>query len=241
MFVALIMFLVGERCHLKKEFCSNFKGHAFDFSIEGVGIRMVKFFAIVYISLIAHELGHAIAFLLQGIKIAEITVFPIRISMCEKKIRVGISVNILYSGIVIPKIPQLDIETEREFKKKYEMALLAGPSINAVIFLMSTLARISYHNDLLDCLLVINLFMVINCFAENAIVLGDCVAYKRIRKCRGTFLLVLSTIYLRDEKKNKDNACYILTELSKEIDSQGNEKIKSKMQNIRETIMSIEW
>lgn len=202
---------------------------------------MKEFFIILYFSVIAHELGHFVVFLVQGIKVNEIMVFPLRISMSEGKLRVGISGNILYSGLVIPKIPKLDIETENEFKKIYEITLLAGPISNLTIFVVTALVKANYQNGLLDYLLIINMFMIINCFVENVIVLGDFVAYSRIRKCRSTFLLVLATVFLRNERKSKENADYLLIELNKEIGSQEEEKIKSKMKDVRETIMRIEW
>lgn len=190
----------------------------------------MKILAIIYASIVLHEFGHAFLFKIQGIQIVKIMIFPLEFTRnSNNKWKVKIRFNFFCFGLVVPQIPILNHDVEKEFNSIYKKALLAGPCMNAVIIFFSMMFLVIDNYKLLYYVLFLNLFILLNCFSDSTLIMGDIVAYKRISECREIFLLVLFTSYLEDQNGKKENIIYFQNEFSSVLNKEINSKIRKKI------------
>ena len=147
------------------------------------------------LSVALHEFGHAISFIINGIKIRGIIFVNFLLIKEEEKWKFKIIRNKSLGGITIPEIQ--NIKDEEEFllvQKHFAKALIAGPITSLVSWVALTaigliIIKITTNIYLrsgiiifLISLFIITLFVIISSFFKNDMVVGDFPAYEMAKK-----------------------------------------------------------
>ncbi len=168
------------------------------------GLKMIPwyswilgFFIVFIFTLLIHELGHLIAFLVQGVKIRALYLFIFVFYHSKKgwKFKIQPKLWYLIGGFVVPDLPKVDDEsTYQKLVIKFSKALITAPIVTIAFmilidltFLLSTYVRAS--SLFLGWLFISALFtslislVYIKTFSlSNKSFYGDFVAYKKIKQ-----------------------------------------------------------
>lgn len=138
-----------------------------------------------------HEFGHAISFLINGIKMRGIIFVNFLLIKENGKWKFRVIGNKSLGGITVPEIQ--NIKDEEEFlkvQKGFANALIAGPIASIISWIVLTLMGAIIINTsksieikssiwvFLIALLIITLFILASSFFKNDMVIGDFPAYK---------------------------------------------------------------
>ncbi len=168
------------------------------------GLKMIPWYAwilgfilIFFFTLLIHELGHLIAFLVQGVKIRALYLFIFVFYRSLKGWRFKIQPKLWYliGGFVVPDLPIIDDEsTYQKLVIKFSKALITAPIVTIVfmilmdlMFLISTYLKAS--SSFLGWLFMGALFTTLISLVymktfslSNKSFYGDFVAYRKIKQ-----------------------------------------------------------
>lgn len=165
------------------------------------GIRTLSFFSYplililaFYVTLTLHELGHLIAFVIQGIKIRALylTMFVFYKDKDGWHFTVKPKLWVLGGGLVIPDLPSIETEeTYQDIRKKFAISLIAAP-ITTIVFLgivlvtfilslyISSTAFIGFYAIFTLFTLLLSMLYIYTFKLSSASFYGDFVAYRYI-------------------------------------------------------------
>lgn len=173
------------------------------------------------LSVTLHEFGHAISFIINGIKMRGIIFVNFLLIKENNKWKFKIIRNKSLGGIAIPKIT--NIKNEKEFlqiQKSFAKALLAGPMASIVSWIALTLIGLIIINNstnlslnsgiwvFIITLAIITFFIVFSSFFKNDMVIGDFPAYKTAKNNKyftGMQLYNYGCFSSNPEKSRKEN------------------------------------
>lgn len=182
-------------------------------------------FVIAYLSIMLHELGHMAAYLIQGIRIKEFCILPIRIRFNEK-LKLGLYFNYGVLGLVIPQLIIKDETNIDKYRKKTAVSLIAGVGANLILLIVCLTLNTYIDSTLTAISILINIFMIIMCLASNEICDGDInAAYFVVKNNLRYYFYLLSFIGTDDSNARY----YILKKMYQEIDikKMSNDMIKA--------------
>ncbi len=144
-----------------------------------------------------HELGHAVAFVLQGVRVKAIFILFFGVIFRRKRIVVfDITMLLFLGGIVIPKAflihDQLDLESA---SKKLRVSLMSGPIISyiwllmifvSVFFIKTPIMIYSLFWTLTYTMLFTRSFLI-----KQGLMIGDIRAYQFIKDHEAYLILIL--------------------------------------------------
>lgn len=165
--------------------------------------NILSFFLIFYICLYLHEFGHLLAFIVQREKIVAFYVFPLLVDISKGKIK--FKWDFFCLGKVTPKIPALNEKNMNIFRKKMQRSILAGALVNLGLLVTSALFLVIVDSKFLWILNIVNLIMTIQNTKDNKYVLGDYIAYYKIKVDNAVFIRIIYTWYLQDAKRILEN------------------------------------
>lgn len=168
------------------------------------GLREYAFFGVFflfilvfYVTLTLHELGHFLAFYVQGIKLRAIylTMFVFHKTKTGWRFTIRPRLWILFGGLVVPDLePITDEETYHKTVNRFSKALLAAPIVTivfAVLILIIFMAMLVFSVDpfWIGTMVYVTLFTVLlsglytyTFFLSNNVFFGDFIAYRKMKE-----------------------------------------------------------
>ncbi len=180
-------------------------------------VALALFFIVYMFGLSVHELGHFIAFYLQGIPCRGIFIFFLLFIKRNHRWRLEIRWNLitLFGGVVFPDYDNtIDENNFTEVRKAFARAVLWGPIASVLIAVLSALAFVftsglsngiaqvlTYYSSVY--LAFIAFFIVLLSMLENEAAIGDFPAYRYFRRDDFFSALQLKQSYIYASKPLK--------------------------------------
>lgn len=168
----------------------------------------------IFLSVFFHEIGHAFAFLIQGIRIRAIFIFFLGIIFHKRwRLVVDKTMLILFGGIVIPNMMRIDDDAMfLEVSKKFRISLLAAPIVSYVwliiIIIVTVLVSHLFLLYLMFWVLTITLMFTRSFFIHKGMVLGDFVAFKYL-KTHPEYVIILLLQLGKQQQYDLSTAKYL--------------------------------
>jgi len=203
-------------------------------------VNIIIFVLTYFLAVGLHELGHAISFSKNGIKMRALFITMFLFIKEDKKWKLKIRPNKVTAigGIAIPDIGV--VKDEIEFKKlqnAYSKAILAGPISSIALFIVGILISIlvislssnvyviSGFYSFAKYLSVISLFLLFSCIFKSEVAVGDFPAYTLAKK--DSFFVamqlyqyaIVSSDYKRVRSENKYLKEVLLNGLSEKLEN----------------------
>ncbi len=184
------------------------------------------------LSVTLHEFGHAISFLINGIKMRAIIFVNFLLIKEDGGWKFKIIRNSSLGGITVPEIT--NIKDEEEFlkvQKGFANALIAGPIASIVSWIALTiigviiirLTRNVYINSVIIVFLIslglITILLLISSFLKNDMVIGDFPAYKTSKSDKYFVAMQLYNYgyFSSDPEKAREENIYLRQFIIKEL------------------------
>lgn len=194
-FLLVIAFLIG---YIHTAFVYNGFWHQVGLGLRTIPIWMyfIWFIMTFFITLIIHELGHFIAFSVQGVKLRALYIFIFVLYKDQKGWHVTIKPKlwVLIGGLVVPDLGEIKDEAAYEkINKKFANALIAAPIVTivfAVLMFLFAMLMIIFSTQytlsgiiILTSLytLILTIVYVYSFTLSNQMFYGDFVAYKKMK------------------------------------------------------------
>lgn len=159
--------------------------------IPNVLINFVLIVLGIHIFITLHEFGHGIIYIIYGIAIQYIYIFPLWFICKHDKISVIFELRVDCLGMIIPKIEELQESIYLSMRKKMYNSYLAGPIVNCICFISMVVLYIVNKNLIFLLGAFMNIIMIFMAFGKTDTILGDFYAYKKVKKSEMYFVQLL--------------------------------------------------
>ena len=194
-------------------------------------MKIFEILLIFYVHIVLHEMCHVVFFMVQGLSISKIYIFPIEINFSTKT-TYKLKVERKYCGMVIPRLKKFDSKT----RLKCEIAIIAPSCIHLIFGIVSLILLSGNQSDFWLLVATINFFMLLQGFYENNSVNGDVQGVIKIWENYYNYIFFLTFVFINDSEINMDFYNFLNGELEKLLE---NDDIRNKREEIQKSLIEV--